>query len=83
MRSVAGHMAAIEAMAKHQVPYEHLLDQAKALADTAPVLIDIFPADSKPSDDPKGQGKVVRDVKTLGMSCGGCHREYRKEMRKH
>lgn len=118
MSSLAGHMAAIEAIVKHKVSYSHLKDQAKALADTAPVVRDIFPANSKPSDDPKthalakiwqqpqdfqkkidafetaanafladvqggDMSKVMGGVKQLGMSCGGCHHDYRKKMQRH
>lgn len=118
MSSLAGHMGAIEALTKHEVSYNHLLDQAKALADTAPVVRDIFPANSKPSDDPKthalakiwqqpadfqkkvdafeaaakafladvqggDMSKVMSGIKQVGMSCGGCHHDYRKKMQRH
>lgn len=118
MESLAGHMGAIAKLTKHEVSYNHLMDQAKALADTAPTVSDIFPANSKPSDDPKthalakiwqqpedfhkkvmafqmaakafladvesgDQSKVMGGVKQLGMSCGGCHHDYRKKMQRH
>ena len=118
MMSLAGHMAAIEALVKHEVPYDNLKDQAKALAATAPVVRNIFPADSGPSHSSKthalakiwrqpqdfqkkidafetavtafaadvqggNMSHVMSGLKQVGMSCGGCHHDYRKKMQRH
>ncbi|HEX5421497.1 MAG TPA: cytochrome c [Gammaproteobacteria bacterium] len=55
MKSMAGHVGAIGEIVKGQVDYDHIVAQAKALADTAPLVKDIFPENSKPSDYSKTQ----------------------------
>lgn len=50
MSSLGGHAGAIARILKRQVSYDHLQPHAAALAATAPVVDDVWPKNSQPSD---------------------------------
>lgn len=50
MSSLGGHAGAIARIVKRQVGYDHIVPHARAIAATAPVVGDVWPDNSKPSD---------------------------------
>ncbi len=50
MAAIGGHTGSIARIARQQVPYDHILPHAEAIATTAPLVDDIWPDHSKPTD---------------------------------